>query len=394
MNYRALASDFHEAFSRDADRFFFSPGRINLLGEHTEYSGGHIIQCATTCGIYGVVSRRNDRLIRLFSKNYPEEGVTEFAIDELAPDYIHSWVNYLKGMLHYFVQKGYPFESGFDLFVYGNLPQGAGLSSTKSLLLLMAEIIRSLYKLDIDPIELVEAGRAMEKYFSGVNGWVRDYYAIAMGKSNHAIVIDCHTLDYRYVPLELGDYKLVLMNTNSHREMTEITYNKRIEECELALSQLQTFINIMSIAELSEEQFNLVKHFIGSDLLRKRAQHIVTENQRTIKAVQELRSGNLSVFGQLLNESHYSLRDNFEITGIELDTLVNAAWQYPGILGARMTGAGLGGCVYAVVEKSEIENFIDSVGETYRSKIGNEVTFAVTDIGEGVKELNVAEVLL
>jgi galactokinase len=394
MDYRALASDFHAAFSRDADRFFFSPGRINLLGEHTEYSGGHVIPCAITCGTYGVVSKRRDRLIRLFSKNYPEEGVIEFTLDELIFEPIHSWGNYPKGMLHYFVQRGYLLETGFDLLVNGNLPQRAELSSSASLLLLTAEIIRSLYKLEIEPIELVEAGRAVENNFIGVNCWFKDHYVVTMGKSNHALFIDCHTLDYRFIPLKLGDYKLVLMNTNSHRELAETTYNKRIEECELALSQLQTFINIMSLAELTEEQFNLIKHFIGNDLLRKRAQHIVTENQRTIRAVQELRNGNLIEFGQLLNESHHSLSDYFEITGIELDTLVNAAWQCPGVLGARMTGAGFGGCAYALVEKSEIENFIDSVGESYRYKIGYDPTFVVADIGEGVKELYVTEVLL
>jgi galactokinase len=251
MDYRALALDFHGVFSRDADRFFFAPGRINLLGEYTEYCGGHVIPCAITLGIYGVVSKRDDRLVRLYSKNFPEIGVIEFTLDELDFQPSDSWGNYPKGMLHFFAKNGYQITSGFDLLVYGDLPYGAGLSSSASLLILTAEIIRSLYQIDIEPIELVEAGRSVENDYIGINCWFRDHYVVTMGKSDHALCIDCHTLDYRYVPLQLANYKLIIMHSNNSRDLAELIKQKRIEECEMALAQLQSFVNIILLAKMN-----------------------------------------------------------------------------------------------------------------------------------------------
>ncbi|AGK55761.1 galactokinase [Bacillus sp. 1NLA3E] len=392
MDFHAFASDFQVSFSREANRYFFSPGRVNLIGEHTDYNGGHVFPCAITYGTYGAVSKRKDRLVRLFSKNFPEQGMIEFTLDELDYNRDHGWANYPKGMLQFLQKKGHHLTEGFDLLVSGNIPNGAGLSSSASLLMLTGEVVNKLYNFHIDRIDLIKAGKTVENEFIGVNSGIMDHFAVAMGKTNHAILLDCHTLNYDYVPLDLRHYKIIIMNTNKRRELADSKYNERRDECEHALRQLQGFINILSLGDLNIAQFDNFKHIIATDVLRRRARHAVTENERTLKAVKELKHGNLEAFGKLMNESHLSLRDDYEVTGIELDTLVEAAWKQPGVLGARMTGAGFGGCAVAIVEQSEIAQFIEQVAEIYQTKIGYDATFYVASIGDGVKELNVGAV--
>lgn len=291
-----------------------------------------------------------------------------------------------------FAKKGHHLTEGFDLLVSGNIPNGAGLSSSASLLMLTGEVVNKLYNFHIDRIDLIKAGKTVENEFIGVNSGIMDHFAVAMGKTNHAILLDCHTLNYDYVPLDLRHYKIIIMNTNKRRELADSKYNERRDECEHALRQLQGFINILSLGDLNIAQFDNFKHIIATDVLRRRARHAVTENERTLKAVKELKHGNLEAFGKLMNESHLSLRDDYEVTGIELDTLVEAAWKQPGVLGARMTGAGFGGCAVAIVEQSEIAQFIEQVAEIYQTKIGYDATFYVASIGDGVKELNVGAV--
>lgn len=383
MNYRALASDFQTSFSREVEHYFFSPGRINLVGEHTEYNGGHILPCAITLGTYGAVSKRNDRLVRLFSKNLSEQGMIQFTLDELDVLPIHGWANYPKVMLSVLQKEGHILNEGFDLLISGNMPQGAGISSSASLLMLVGEMVNKLYHLRLPQIELIKAAKASEqKLNSGMNG-VQDPFIIAKGKMNQAILLDCHTLSYEYIPVKLEHYKLIVMNTNKRCEQP--IYNERRDECEHALRHLQGAINILSLCDMNLEQFENSKHLIPTQLLMKRVRHVVSENERTLKAVKELKRGNIAMFGSLLNESHLSLRNDYEVIGTELDTLVEAAWRQPGVIGAKMTGGG--GCAIALVEEGLSDQFIEQISEHYRMKIGDDATFYVASIGDGVKEL-------
>jgi galactokinase len=390
VNHQLLINQFCEVFPQQEDgkiRTFFSPGRINLIGEHTDYNGGHVFPCAITFGTYGIVSKRNDRLIRLYSMNFSETGITEFTIDEL--DYVkeHTWANFPKGMIRYIKDAGWSLDSGIDFLIYGNIPNGAGLSSSASLEMLTGVIVNEVFGLEMDRIALVKLGKKVENEFIGVNSGIMDQFAVGMGKKNSGILLDCSTLNYEYAPVDLTQHQIIIMNTNKRRELADSKYNERRSECESALSYLQEELDIQTLGELSEEKFEKHKHLIPEGVLQQRAKHAVYENQRTIKALHELRNGNLEKFGQLMNDSHQSLREDYEVTGVELDTLVEAAWQQKGTLGARMTGAGFGGCAIALVENEQTEAFIENVGKKYQDTIGYEATFYVASIGEGTKEI-------
>lgn len=387
-NKQWIIDEFHDVFSEqegEAVRTFFSPGRINLIGEHTDYNGGHVFPCAITLGTYGAARRRKDRMVRLYSNNFPESGIIQFSLDDLTFDPEHGWTNYAKGMIRYIEEKGNPIPFGLDLYVYGNLPNGAGLSSSASLELLVGVIVNDLFKLYLEMIDLIQIAKKVENNFIGVNSGIMDQFAIGMGKEDKAILLDCQTLNYEYAPVPLGRYQIIIMNTNKRRELADSKYNERRSECEMALAELQKELPIQSLGDLSEAAFEAHKGLISNETLRKRAKHAVYENQRTLKALAELKQGHLEAFGQLMNASHISLRDDYEVTGIELDTLVEAAWNQKGTIGARMTGAGFGGCAIALVETDQIEDFIQTVGESYKEKIGYAADFYVARIGEGVK---------
>jgi galactokinase len=391
VNYRALASDFQVSFSKEADRCFFSPGRVNLIGEQTDYCGGYVFPTAINFGTYGLVSKRNDRTVRLFSKNFSKQGMIEFTLDELDYNPNHGWANYPKGLLQFFQKTGHPLTAGFDLLVSGNIPIGVGLASSASLLMLTAKIINKLYDFKLSPLEIIKAGRAVENEYIGVYSGIMDHFAVAMGKTNHGILLDCHDLSHEYVPFELQNYKICIMNTNNKPNgLADSMYKERLDECEHALRHLQGALNILSLGDLNLAQFDNFKHLIPTNTLRKRARHVVSENQRTLAAVKELKRGNLVSFGKLMNRSHLSLRKDYEVTGVELDTLVEAAWQQNGVIGARMMGSGLSGrsIAIAIVDDSEMDQFIERVGKIYSTQIGHEATFNVATIGDGVKELN------
>lgn len=380
MDYRALAADFQSTFFREADRFFFSPCAINLMGDYSECNSGYRLSCAISDGSYGVVRKRNDRLVRLYSKNHPEQGIITFTLEDLTDCSANDFEQNLKEILQFLISNNDSITAGFDLLIAENFPTEIGLSSSSSSKLMLAtEIITSLYNLDIDSIELIKAAKMLE------NKRIDELIAMAYARADHALLLDCHTLHYHYVPLRLRNYKLIIIDTNKRPELEETILKNRKEECEQALAQLQTFINIMSLSDLNLEQFKNVQHFITTDILRKRAKHIISENERTIAAAEELRNGNLLTFGQLLNESHLSLRDDFETTGLEIDTLIIAAWQQRGVLGARM----MGDYVFAFVEESKLDQFICRTGRMYLEKIGYKPTFYPMDIGEGVREIKV-----
>ena len=382
-----LEQKFQEVFGAPAEKHFFAPGRVNLIGEHTDYNGGNVFPCAIDKGTYGLVKKRNDRKFRMYSENFADLGVMEFTLDELTNDKKHDWANYPKGVIKMFLEAGQKIDSGFDILFSGNIPNGAGLSSSASIEMLTAIVLKDLFHLSIDPVEMAQLGKKTENLFIGVNSGIMDQFAVAMGKKDHAILLDCNTLKYDYVPVVLKDEVIVIANTNKRRGLADSKYNERRAECDEALAELQTKLPIKALGELSIEQFEANKDLIKSPVRQKRAKHAVYENQRTLKAQKELSAGNLAEFGKLMNQSHISLRDDYEVTGVELDTLAALAWEQPGVVGSRMTGAGFGGCTVSIVKKDKVDDVIKNVGEAYKNKIGYAADFYIASVSDGAKKL-------
>ena len=382
-----LQDNFVNVFNIKDQHLFFSPGRVNLIGEHTDYNGGHVFPCALSFGTYAIMAKRNDRKVRLYSMNFEDLGVIEFSLDCMVYDKSHDWANYPKAVIKTFENHGYRTEHGFDILFYGNIPNGAGLSSSASLEVLMAVIINDLNNFNLDMISMVKMCQEAENKFIGVNCGIMDQFAIGMGTEGCAILLDCNTLEYRYSKINMEGYKIVIGNTNKKRGLADSKYNERRSECETALAQIQTVKNINSLGELTEEEFEEVKNVITDPIVRKRAKHAVYENQRTLKAVKALENNNLLLFGKLMSESHISLRDDYEVTGKELDTLVSLAWEMPGVIGARMTGAGFGGCTVSIVKEENVQYFIDTITEKYTEIIGYAPDFYVANISDGARKL-------
>lgn len=384
-----LVEQFQSIFNTTATpRSFFAPGRINLIGEHTDYNGGHVFPAAISFGTYALATKRSDKKIRFYSINLKDEGVIEVDLEKLDYDKEHNWANYPKGMIHFLKREGYSIEAGFDVLFYGNIPNGAGLSSSASIELATGVLLEGLYDLSIDRIRMIQIGQKVENEYIGVNSGIMDQFAIGMGKKDHALLLDCQSLQFNYAPLDLENHVIIIINTNKRRELASSKYNERRSECERALKDLQSDLQIQSLGELSEEQFEQNKHLIKNDIDRKRAKHAVFENLRTLQALQKLQTGDLNQFGQLMNQSHISLQHDYEVTGEELDTIVETAWDQPGVLGARMTGAGFGGCAIAIVKQDHVDNFKEQVNTVYKNKIGHDATFYVATIGDGAKEIN------
>lgn len=382
-----LKADFKRIFEIESEEVFFSPGRVNLIGEHTDYNGGHVFPCALSFGTYGVVAKRNDKKVRMYSLNFEDIGLVEFDLDSIKYDKTHDWVNYPKGVAKVMQDKGNNIEHGLDILVYGNIPNGAGLSSSASLELLMAVILNDTFNFGIDMVDMVKYSQEAENKFIGVNCGIMDQFAIGMGQDRCAILLDCNTLKYRYSEINMEGYSIVIGNTNKRRGLADSKYNERRSECERALSNLQTKLNIKSLGELTEEEFEANKELIENEIDRKRAKHAVYENQRTLKAVKALEENNLELFGQLMVGSHVSLRDDYEVTGIELDTLVSLALKQDGVIGARMTGAGFGGCTVSIVRNENVGNFIENVTKGYEEVIGYAPTFYVANISNGTRKI-------
>lgn len=380
---------FQELFGAEGDiRSYFSPGRVNLIGEHTDYNGGHVFPCALTIGTYGIARKREDRKIRFYSENFSRMGVFETSLDDLVYHEEANWTNYPKGVVWAFKEKGYVADTGFDLVMYGNIPNGSGLSSSASVELLMGVILVDMFGFEgLSMIDLALLGQYAENKFNGMNCGIMDQFAIAMGKENQAIFLDTADLSYEYAPIEMKGAKIVIAASNKKRKLTDSKYNERRAECEEALADIQKQMDIKALGDLTEEQFEEVKEAVKNPVCRKRAKHAVYENQRTIKAVAALKAGDLETFGKLMNASHVSLRDDYEVTGKELDTLVEAAWKQEGVIGSRMTGAGFGGCTVSIVKEEAIDDFIKNVGEIYEKEIGYAADFYVVEIGDGSRRI-------
>ena len=368
-------------------RVFFAPGRVNLIGEHTDYNGGHVFPCALTLGTYAVARKREDRKLRFYSVNFSKLGILESSLDDLRPDKEEGWLNYPKGVMWTMEQKGYKIPCGLDMMVFGDIPSGSGLSSSASIEIVTGMILNVFFHFDISNQELALIGQYAENHFNGVNCGIMDQFAIAMGKKDCAIFLDTADLSYEYAPIKLEGAKIIISSSNKRRGLSSSKYNERREECEMALTEIQTGMGINALGDLDEELFEQIKMAIHDEDRRKRAKHAVYENQRTIKAVQALKNNDIALFGKLMNESHISLRDDYEVTGEELDTLVEEAWKVDGVIGSRMTGAGFGGCTVSIVKSNMVDEFIKRVGEAYKGKIGYSAKFYVVEIGSGPYEL-------
>ena len=322
-------------------KVFFAPGRVNLIGEHTDYNGGHVFPCALTIGTYGVARVRKDKKLRFYSMNFGHLGVIESGLDDLKPAKEAGWTNYPKGVMWAFKEKGYQIPFGLDILLNGNIPNGSGLSSSASVEVLTGYVLKEFFGFEVSNQDLALIGQFSENNFNGVNCGIMDQFAIAMGKKDHAIFLDTADLSYTYAPVKLEGMKLVIASSNKKRGLGDSKYNERRDECEMALAELQKVVDINGLGDLTQEQFEANKSAIKDIVRAKRAKHAVYENQRTIKAVKALEENDIAQFGQLMNESHISLRDDYEVTGAELDTLVEEAWKIDGVVGSRMTGAGL-----------------------------------------------------
>ncbi|WP_428045949.1 galactokinase [Candidatus Avelusimicrobium fimicolum] len=380
MNQLALRSKFNEVFKKEK-LYFFAPGRVNLIGEHTDYNGGHVFPCALSFGTHCVFCKRDDKKVRLYSLNFPEKGIIDADLSAISYDKKQDWANYPLGVIKTLQNHGYNINQGFELMFWGDIPNGAGLSSSASIELATAVAMNKVFNLYIPQMELVKFCQEAENKFVGMNCGIMDQFAIGMGKEGCAVLLDCNTLNYEYAPLDLKGVSIVIMNTNKRRELADSKYNERRSECERALKELQRKLPIKSLGALSIDEFEKNKELITNPTDRKRAKHAVYENQRTLQAVERLKAGDLKTFGKLMNESHISLRDDYEVTGKELDTLAEAAWQQPGVLGARMTGAGFGGCAIALVQDADVKHFIDNVGKIYREKTGLQADFYIASVG-------------
>lgn len=392
MDTNEILDGYKKIFNTPDEKLFFSPGRINLIGEHTDYNGGNVFPCAISLGTYAAFGNRDDQTIKMYSENLPDTGIITVSLSDLAYKEADDWANYPKGMIYLIMQAGYKLNHGFNLYIHGNLPDGAGLSSSASIELLMGNILNDVFHLGIEQLDLVKMGQQNENNYIGVNSGIMDEFAVGMGKKNQAILLDTNTMEYHYAPVELGDHVIVIMNTNKHRALADSKYNERRSQCEKALALLQTKLKIKSLGELSIDDFDRNSYLINDDTLIRRARHAVFENQRTLKAINYLKNNDLVEFGKLVNASHISLHYDYEVTGIELDTLVEAAWQQPGVLGARMVGAGFGGCAIAFVKKDQVENFKINVGKIYQNKIGYNADFYIAEIADGPSEIKISEV--
>ncbi|WP_338986486.1 galactokinase [Fusobacterium animalis] len=383
-----LIKDFKKIFKYNGEvETFFSPGRVNLIGEHTDYNGGFVFPCALDFGTYAVVKKREDKIFRMYSKNFKNLGIIEFNLDNLVYDKKDDWANYPKGVIKTFLDRNYKIDTGFDVLFFGNIPNGAGLSSSASIEVLTAIILKDLFKLDVNMIEMVKICQATENNFIGVNCGIMDQFAVGMGKKDNAILLDCNTLKYEYVPVKLKNMSIVIANTNKKRGLADSKYNARRADCQEAVKTLnKNGVNIKYLGELTVAEFEKVKHFLTNEDQLKRATHAVTENERAKIAVEFLKKDDIAEFGRLMNKSHISLRDDYEVTGSELDSLVEAAWKEKGTVGSRMTGAGFGGCTVSIVENDYVDSFIKNVGKKYKEKTGLEASFYIANIGDGARK--------
>ena len=384
-----LLKKFEEVYgSSEGARVYFAPGRVNLIGDHTDYNGGHVLPCALTIGTYVVARKREDKKLKFYSVNYPENGVTEGTLGDLKYRRSNGWTNYPIGILWTYARKGYRIHNGFDMMLYGDIPSGAGLGTSASIGVALGLMIREMFGIDdITNTDIALFGQYAENEFHGINCGIMDQFASAMGKKDHAIFLDTSDLRYEYAPMDMSEYAVVITNSHKARGAFDAKYNERRMECERALAELQSVVAIHSLGELTPECYEQVKEMIVEPLLVRRAAHAVYENQRTIEAIEALKANDAEKFGQLMIESHRSLKENYEVTGKELDVLVEEALKVPGVIGSRMTGGGFGGCTVSLMKKEAVETFMAEVGKNYTERTGYYADFYNAEVGDGARVL-------
>ena len=392
MTTQEMKAAFEQAYGKQAEKMFFAPGRVNLIGEHTDYNGGAVFPCALSFGAWLLIAKNNDNVLRFQSLNMPQKY--EIAIDAIAPQPDRAWCNYALGCID-IIKRRHPeakLVSGYDLLYYGNVPAGAGLSSSAAMEVVTARAFtEEMGYMPADErayrTELALIGQACEHEYAGVMCGVMDQFASAQGKKDHAIHLNCDTLEFEHVPVKLEGIKVVITNTHSPHHLDSGAYNDRVRQCKTAVEQISKVKPIKFLAELTPEDWAEVEGAITDPIAKKRARHVVGEVARTAAAVEALKKGEIAYFGELMTASHVSLRDDYEVTGKELDTLAEAAWQVPGVLGSRMTGGGFGGCTVSLVKDEAIEEFKAFVGKEYEEKTGLKADFYVAEIGDGVMKL-------
>ncbi|NBK93528.1 galactokinase [bacterium 1XD21-13] len=375
---------FAELFGGEGDiRTYFAPGRVNLIGEHTDYNGGHVFPCALTMGTYAAARKREDRVLRFYSMNFEDVGVVETSLDDLVCQDEAGWTNYPKGVIWAFGVKGYKVPSGMDIVIAGDIPNGSGLSSSASLEVLTGVVLRDLFGIEVSQVELALIGQYSENNFNGMNCGIMDQFASAMGKKDCAIFLNTADLSYEYASVKLEHARIVIANSNVKHSLVGSEYNVRRQQCESALKQLQSVVSIETLGDLDIEGFEAHKGAVTDPVEQRRAKHAVYENQRTLDAVKALKENDIAAFGKLMNASHVSLRDDYEVSCPEMDILAEEAWKLPGVLGSRMTGGGFGGCTVSIVEADQVNAFIETVGSAYEKRTGIKADFYVVDIGQG-----------
>ena len=384
-----LRQEFEQKYGKHGDiRSYFAPGRVNLIGEHTDYNGGHVFPCALTLGTYGLARKREDNKLRFYSVNFDRLGVIETSLDDLTPYKAAGWTNYPKGVMWAFEGRGYKLPYGLDILVYGNIPNGSGLSSSASLEVLTGVILKDMFGFDVSMVDIALLGQYSENNFNGCNCGIMDQFASAMGRKDNAIFLDTNTLEYEYALVVLEDAKIVIINSKVKHSLVDSAYNDRRNECETALKELQEVVDIKTLGDLTEEEYEAHKDAIKSEVRQKRAKHAVYENQRAIKAVAALKANDVETFGKLMNASHVSLRDDYKVSCEEIDILVNLAWEIEGVVGSRITGGGFGGCTVSIVKNDVVDRFIETIDVEYEKKVGHKAEFYVVDIGNGAGILN------
>ena len=379
---------FEEKFGKAETRGFFSPGRVNLIGEHTDYNGGHVFPCAISLGTYALVADRQDSKTRIYSMNQEGAGIIEFEMSGLSYDSTKGWANYPMGVVKVFEDAGHKCSHGFDILIYGTLPNGSGLSSSASLEVLTAVILNDAFSFGLDMVEMVKLSQKAENTFVGVNCGIMDQFAVGMGKKDCAILLDCSTLEYRYSKIALDGASIVITNTNKPHSLASSAYNVRRAQCEHALNELKEVRpELATLGALTNLEYDKLAGHISDHVERQRARHAVYENQRTLEAVKALEANDVARFGELMDMSHVSLRDDYDVTGVELDTLAELAWEQEGVIGSRMTGAGFGGCTVSLVKDECIEAFKQNVEAAYEKKIGYKPSFYVASIADGTHRL-------
>lgn len=385
MTVDQLKEEFKKKYGSEPDNGYFSPGRVNLIGEHTDYNGGFVFPCALSFGNYVLVRKTNDNTVKFASLN--QEYYAEVPTSRLSEKHGKEWVNYPLGVIDQFKKRGIDFNTGAELLFWGDVPGGAGLSSSAALEVVTGYAVNELLNAGLERIDIVKMGQKAENEFVGVNCGIMDQFASGMGKKDHAIFLNCDTLDFDLVPMDLEGIKVVVSNTNSPHKLDAGQYNQRVSECQKAVEEISKVKPIKLLGELSQADFDKVKDSISDPIALKRARHVVAEIKRTTDAVDALKKGEVETFGNLMNDSHVSLRDDYEVTGVELDAMAEAAWEVDGVIGSRMTGGGFGGCTVSLVNEDAIDEFIATVGPAYKAATGIDADFYVAEISDGTKRL-------